>query len=469
MVLLNSVTGYNANRRIFEDGTDISEEIDGARGIMALPTFQIAVVVDVYCNPNTVTPDVVLELEEQSSTPELVSRMPRNSIAARLITRNQDLYDSSPRIFFPVNVFDAEPVKPGEQVFVFFVDQAVNDQVGYWWRRVPQPADADDLNFTHADRKYQINDGASPTEKLAGATPGPPNFVNGGDQAEQRTLAGANAYEDINKKARANLGVVKEPVARFVKRPGDKIVQGSNAARIVLGMDRALPGPAPAETPPLPNTATIDMVVGYGRTGSPTAPIPVANSRGEQEVDKSPLTPDNPIEGDPDMLLDPTRIYLSEATNADLNFAAIIPGVPPSPPQSPAAVIKSQQIRLLANTVGGDVKIAGPSNAVVLDTVGNISLIGAPKINLGSAFSPQPVVLGTALVAALNAYSTSVTAATIALNTAAQVYFAIPVPTPPQQVTFQTAWAAFNTAIGAAQTALSTSLAAALSVKVFSD
>jgi len=466
-MLLSEITGYNANRKIFEDGTDISEEIDGARASLPLPSFQVAVVVDVFYNPNTITPDVLLELEEQSATPELVKRMPRNSIAARIITRNQDLYDSSPRIFFPVNVFDAEPIKPGEQVFVFFVDQAVNDQVGYWWRRVPQPVDTDDLNFTHADRKYQVNEGTSTTDKLAGVTPGPPDFINGGDQAEQRTLAGANAYEDINKKARANLAIVKEPTARFVKRPGDKVLQGSNAARIVLGMDRSLPGPAPAETPPLPNTATIDMVVGYGRTGTPTAPTPIANSRGEQEVDKK--IPANPLEGDPDMLLDPSRFYLSEATNADVNFSVIIPGVPPTPGPAPAAVLKSQQLRLLANTPGGDVKIAGSANAVVLDSIGNISLIGSPKINLGSAFSPQPVVLGASLVAALNTYSTAITTATTALNAAAQVYFAIPVPTPPQQVTFQTAWAAFNTAISTAQASLASALAAALSVKVFTD
>ncbi len=467
-MLLNEITGYNANRKIFEDGTDISEEIDGARAMLPLPAFQIAVVVDVFYNPNLVTPDVLLELEEETSTPELARRMPRNSISARLITRNQDLYDSSPRIFFPVNVFDAEPVKPGEQVFVFFVDQAVNDQVGYWWKRVPQPSEADDLNFTHADRKYQVNDGSTTTEKLAGATPGPPSFINGGEQAEQRTLAGANAYDEINQKARANLTIVKEPVARFNKRPGDKVLQGSNAARIVLGMDRALPGPAPAETTPRPNAAAIDMVVGYGRAGTPTAPIPVANSRGEQEVDKSPLTPDNPIEGDPDMLLDPTRLYLAESTNADANFGSVIPGVPPSP-VAPAAVMKSKQVRLLANVPGGDVKISALTNSVVLDALGNISLIGAPRINLGSAAAPQPVVLGTALVLALNAYTAEITAATVALNAAAQNYFAIPVPTPPQQVTFQTAWTAYNTAISLAQANLTLALSTALSTKVFSD
>lgn len=466
--MINEITGYNASRRIFEDGTDISEEIDTTRGMLPLPAFQVAVVVDVFFNPSTITPDVLIDLKEQTATPELADRMPRNSISGRLITRNQDLYDSSPRIFFPVNVFDAEPVKPGEQVFVFFVDQAINDQIGYWWKRVPQTTESDDLNFTHADRKYQTNEGSTSTEKLAGVTPGLPDFINGGDQAEQRTLAGPGAYDEINKKARANLAIVKEPVARFNKRPGDKVLQGSNAARIVLGMDRALPLPAPVEIPPLPNTATIDMVVGYGRTGTPTSPIPIANSRGEQEVDKNPLTPSNPIEGDPDMINDPSRFYLSELTAADLNFGVAIPATPPSSP-GPAAVIKSQQVRILANVAGGDIKIAGLSNAIVLDSIGNISLIGAPKISLGAVTAAEPAVLGLSLISALNGYSATMTSITTALNAAAQTYFAIPVPTPPQQVAFQTAWAAFNTGMGTAQSTLATTLALAISKKVFTE
>lgn len=379
-MLLNEITGYNAGRKIFDEGSDISSEIDSARGSVALPTFQIAVVVDVFFDPNIITPDVLLEMEAESATPELIKRMPVNSILGRIITRNQDLYDSSPRIFFPVSVFDAEPVKPGEQVFVFFVDQAVNDQIGYWWKRVPQPVDTDDLNFTHADRKYQINASAvSATDKLTGFTPGPPGFVNGGDQAEQYTLSGASAYDDINKNAKANIAIIKEPVARFIKRPGDKIIQGSNASRIVLGMDRSLPAPVPAITPPRPNSATIDMVVGYGRVGTPTAPVPIANSRGEQEVDKT--IPKNPIEGDPDMLLDPSRFYLSESTDPDANFLVIVPGVPPTPGPAPSAVIKTDRIRLLAS---GDIKIVGNTNSVILDQAGNISLIGS-FVNLGSA------------------------------------------------------------------------------------
>ena len=466
-MLSNEITGYNANRKIFSEGTDISEEIDGVRGVIPIPTFQIAVVVDVFCNPSKMNPKVIKDLEEQSASPELAKRMPPNSILARIITRDQDLYDNSPRIFFPVNIYDAEPVKPGEQVFIFFVDQMVNDQIGYWWRRVPQPIDTDDLNFTHADRKYQINEGSSTTDKLSGAAPAPLDFINGGDQVEQRTLSGANAYDIINKNAIANASIVKEATARFIKRPGDKVIQGSNAARIVLGMDRASPTPTSADTKPLPKTATIDMVVGYGRIGTPTAPISATNTRKEQEVNKR--LPPNPSEGDPDMKNDPSRLYLSESTNADVNFGVTIPGIAPGQGSTAAAVVKSKQIRLVAKEIGGDIKVVGPSNAVVLDSIGNVSLVGSPKINLGSAAPVQPVVLGTSLVAALNSYASSITAATTALNAAAQAYFAIPLPTPPQQVTFQAAWVAFNTAIATAQSSLASSLSAALSTKVFSD
>lgn len=384
MTLLNEITGYNANRKLFDEGTDIGEEIDGARGMLPLPTFQIAVVVDVFGDPGTIDTELMQQLETETSTPELCRRMPRNSITGRVITRNQDLYDSSPRILFPVNVFDAEPVKPGEQVFVFFVDQAVNDQVGYWWKRVPQPIDTDDINFTHADRKYQINDGSTSTEKLAGVTPGPPDFINGGDQNDQHTLSGATSYEDINNNATANEQIVKEPVARFTKRPGDKVIMGSNAARIVLGMDRAGPAPTAASQVPRPNSATIDMVVGYGREGSVTAPTAVANSRGEQEVDKSAQTPNNPVEGDPDMINDPARLYISEDTDVDTNFAVVVPGIPSSPGTAPSTVVKSERIRLLAN---GDIKIVGNNNSFILDQSGNITMVADPNLLLGSPFA----------------------------------------------------------------------------------
>lgn len=382
MSLLNEITGYNANRKIFDGGTDISEEIDGVRGMLAPPIFQVAVVVDIVGDPSRMSNDRIFDLENQTSTPELVKRAPRNSIIARIITRNQDLFDQSPRILFPVNIFDADPVKPGEQVFVFFVDPIVNDQVGYWWKRVPQPIDTDDLNFTHADRKYQINEGNTTADRIRGANDGPPNFINGGENDENNTLAGTDAYDEINDNAEANSQIVKEPVARFVKRPGDKVIMGSNASRIVLGLDRAGAAPAGANKTVRAKSATIDMVVGYGREGTPTAPTAVVNSRGDQEVDKSPQAISNPSEGDPDMTNDPSRVYISESTNVDTNFSVNVPGIAPSAGNAPSVAVKSDRIRLLAN---GDIKIVGNNGSVIVDQSGNISIIGQVKVNLGEA------------------------------------------------------------------------------------
>ena len=129
-------------------------------------------------------------------------------------------------------------------------------------------------------------------------------------------------------------------------------------------------------------------------------------------------------------------------------------------------LLNQDRIRVLARE---DIKIAGASNALVLDQIGNVSVIGAPRINLGSAIPVQPVVHGISMVSALTTYVTTVTIATTALNTAAQAYFAIPVPTPPQQVTFQSAWAAYNTAIANAQSSLIAALQNSLSTKVFTD
>jgi hypothetical protein len=465
----SEVTGYNANRRIFEEGTEIGEEIESIRGTMPLPVFQIAVVVDVFCDPSKLTAEDISKLQKETASPELCKRMPRNSITGRIITRNQDLFDSSPKIFFPVDIFDAGPVKPGEQVFVFYIDQNVNDQIGYWWKRVPQTIDTDDINFTHADRKFEINEGATATDKLAGKKPAVLDFKNGGIESEQRTLAGANAYDKINKNAKANAEIIKEPTARFTKRPGDNVILGSNATRIVLGMDRASSSTAPASTPPREKSATIDMVVGYGRKDKRNAPKIIENSRGYEEVDKDLKTPSNVAEGDPDMVEDPSRFYLSESTDPDTNFEIEIEGITPPAGNAPSAIIKTDRLRLIGNQ---NIRIVGKSSSVSLEENGDMALI-APNIKIGSTSSEEPIVLGNSLVKAIANYVKSTTDALNNLNIAAATYFAIPVaigvPTPPQQATFITAWSTYYGLVLSAQATLEAELNASLSTKVFSE
>ena len=61
----SETAGYNANRRIFEEGADVGEEIESLRSTMPFPAFQIAVVVDVFANPKKLDPQFIENLREK--------------------------------------------------------------------------------------------------------------------------------------------------------------------------------------------------------------------------------------------------------------------------------------------------------------------------------------------------------------------------------------------------------------------
>lgn len=86
-------------------------------------------------------------------------------------------------------------------------------------------------------------------------------------------------------------------------------------------------------------------------------------------------------------------------------------------------------------------------------------------INLGNG-AISPVVKGTELVIALAAYSTAITAASVALDVAATIWGALP-PTIPGNTAFAVAFTAWTTATAAAQAALIIALVPALSLKSF--
>lgn len=384
----NELSGFNGPRRVLETQSDITQEVESVRGSTPMPIFQIAVVVDVI-DRRIFTEDDLSKLDLNTATQGLAKRAPHNSIIARIITRGKDLMDTTPEVFLPAMIYDAEPVKPGEQVFVFYVDPYHNDQVGYWWRRVPQPQDTDDVNFTHADRKFEYQEGISTFDKFDGKEQSEPRFDNGGSMVddEQRTLAGINDFKKILDEARSNDQIVKEPVARFKKRPGDKCIVGSNSTRIVLGTDR--PGLTSTNPQgldkPKKNSGTIDMVVGYGLDGTRTAPVTIENARKEMEVNKVPKKSnqkDNPNEGEVDFENDKSRIYVSANTDADGNFGITV-GSDDGSGEAAAVVLKSDQVRLIARD---DVKISvGENGAGVIIRGNDIILVPAPDgvIKLG--------------------------------------------------------------------------------------
>lgn len=378
---MKDLAGYNANRKVFDNKDDITSEIEGSRLVGDLPFLQKAVVVDILNDVEGLDSDKREEILSEIADPETFLRAPNNSIIGRITTRNQDLFDSTPRIFWPYNSQDAEPIMPGEEVFVFFVDQISSDQIGYWWKRVTQPRDSEEPNFTHPDRKLRYYENLGTSERFNNAAAEEkPGFDNGVFFKEERTLSGNDAYNKIQKNSLVKDQVVNEPVARFKKRPGDKVLQGSNASRIVLGLDRV----GPVADPVRPETPAIDIVVGYGLPGTPTAPKTVQNTKNQLEVNKTPEKTNessNPREGDPDFENDKTRLYASAKTNIDQHLNIQIQGIVPSLPDSAALAGKSDQIRFVARE---DVKITVGNTALVIDQQGAVTIV-SDNISLGSA------------------------------------------------------------------------------------
>jgi hypothetical protein len=103
--------------------------------------------------------------------------------------------------------------------------------------------------------------------------------------------------------------------------------------------------------------------------------------------------------------------------------------------------------------------------SIPMDTPARIVIDGGPAGIVLGADAVSPALMGTEALAALNGYAGTITTAVSTLNGASQTYFGFPLPTPPQQVTYQAAWAAFNTAVGGAQTALAAALTASLAIK----
>ncbi len=325
--------GVNAQRKIFGRPTADDELID-LQASSAPPMWVRAVVEDVILDDAMFSTEKKLELTEKLVNPELLDKAPRNSLIAQPVTNAEGRRFNTPAIFYPMLSHIASPIKPGEHVWVMFENPERSSQSGYWLSRIVEPLDVDDLNFTHADRKFDDRNLLTPVEKALGleVQESKPGFPNGGNTGESFTLQDPKGYEKINDNAVANGIVTKEVAPRYTKRPGDLVFAGSNNTLICLGEDRT--GPAyeghdsiqkPAEDEKL-YAGTIDLVVGRARElpesdglGEKTSPAVITNSRGEKEVDKV-IKSEEVNEGNPDFEKDSARIYISMKTFGDLNF-----------------------------------------------------------------------------------------------------------------------------------------------------
>jgi len=333
---------------------------------------------------------------------EFLDTIPRNSIIARIISMGEDKTSTSNIIcypFFPPHV--CFPVKAGEQVWIMFESPDVTNKIGYWISRIAEPDFVDDLNYTHADRKFQNISPKTSSDKVAASqgtaqNPGPPGFFNGDpDGKNGTTLTAENdkekPFDQIYNDSIANKSFVMEPVPRFTKRPGDLVLQGSNNALIALGQDRGwTKNKRPdkrsnsSNVQPADFTGTVDIVAGRGRFPSrpnPSAPdsidtVPrvILNSKNILETDKNPVAYindtsrsktkenklDRPAEGDPDFLHDASRVYISMKTDGDKNFSTadstpeFMKSSVKDVDEAPFVITKSNEIRIISRHTKSD-------------------------------------------------------------------------------------------------------------------
>jgi hypothetical protein len=293
--------------------------------------------------------------------------------------------------------------------------------------------------------------------KDPGKIPGPPSFNNGplDDEDSDPTLPQpAGQPNPFDKIAIDSLSIKSfrfEAVPRYTKRIGDLVIQGSNNALICLGQDRGWNKEKRPDTAqhsnsysdvnssglpinPVPSyCGTIDIVAGRGRFYKDetlnsdsqeikdTQPRVILNSRNAFEIDKNSASytkdpirssiasnrSDRPQEGDPDLISDASRIYVSMKTNGDKNFGIspefiIAPflGDLPSVSDSPFIILKSDEIRIIARkdtergNVNGSIRIIkeGETNndsaSIYLMPSGTVQISGS-KIYLGIPESGQ--------------------------------------------------------------------------------
>lgn len=385
--------------RIYSSGraNDIEEDLKQSRESLSPPLLYRVVVVDIIFDPSLLTDDKKDEYKTILSTDILLNSVPRNSIIGRKVRRAGEIL-SSAKIFYPF--FPPHlcfPVKAGEHVWVIY-EHPDEEDMGYWLCRIPEKRTIDDVNYTHADRKWLYPDEQSLVEQDTGDTQIDKTIVgfpNGDGSPETFSLSHPDGniknvgkeYDDLVEVSLSKKIETHEPVPRLTKRPGDFAIQGSNNTAIILGQDRT--GGVGDETG-LPiadsqeGSGAIDVVVGRGQS-DPTKPVVITNSRQEEETNKNTKFTLNQeelkTEGDIDFIHDKSRLYLSMKTHADKNFQIELEGLDDnSNPETAAAVLKSDQVRIVARQ---DIKILVASEdgdltkacSLTLKVDGNIVLI----------------------------------------------------------------------------------------------
>lgn len=307
------------------------------------PTLQEAIVIEVFTDLD-IDPEFSKFIKGQVTNPYFVDIAPPNSIVAKVISNSAGTAQTNLVVLFPMFSSHVQlPVYPGEKVTCIFGNGGVSatSGLGFWFDLTRGAKPADDLNYTHADRvldptnfidNYTIDDLNSVGDRLQF---GKLRFNNGAEHSGTYTLnqtnPNKNPYNIIIQNSYSAKFLSIEPIPRFNKRPNEFVLQGKNNSLIVLGEDRrgslrgAFQADSQNKTDNRGGSATIDMVVGRGRTAR-TAPNIAINERDTLETNKVSFKynkTQNPNEGDPDFIRDAARILISQNSKADENFGLL--------------------------------------------------------------------------------------------------------------------------------------------------
>lgn len=412
--------------------------------------FQRAVVLHTLNDPSQRDAEKDVEILNNVRNSKDYVKSPRNSIICRILNDGQGKTDTANLIcypFFPSHFMI--PVKAGEQVWVFTEQPGAHTDKFYWICRITESLHVEDVNFTHGERRWgSITEQAGITNKVDDGTGNFANpriltFQNGPVLMPSRSPLGGNDPKIFNKIIGQNKEknmFYMEPVPRLTKKPGDFVLQGSNNSSITLGTlsgwdyrDRptvdgtknsSASGVTKLSDESLGKGGSIDLVVGRGQVfsfpdevGDPTSrdkpksdfstkPLIVQNEIGF-EVDKNVATQQkgqeeagsfgnaktNPQEGDPDFILDASRILLASAANVDLILEtgpngvakSFDPGAAVENSYGPSIALKTDHVRIVARKT----KVKKNEGKIPSDfptSAGSIRIIkeGEPNADLAS-------------------------------------------------------------------------------------
>jgi len=318
---MSNFRGINSTRQMLNPSTTgVQQEIRELQRMSPAAPFVRAVVVHVLNDPTSLSDEDRELLFNSVTNSSFTQNFPRNSLVVRIISGGADRRGISQIITYPFLPSHLSlPIKAGEQVWILYENPEAGGNIAYWMWKTSEPDSVEDLNYTHADRKFLREAELSTIDKLnADQRDNKPSFPNGAGTQNSFSLKGEKDYETIVTEDPAMQNYSYEAVPRYTKRPGDYVMQGSHNTLIVLGEDRSS---SVEKDENIGQSGTIDIVVGRGY-GDESLNV-IENTRGNTEINKNPkLTgaTKNPNEGNPDFVSDLARLFVSMNTDGDKNL-----------------------------------------------------------------------------------------------------------------------------------------------------